>query len=498
MAENENPVVEEAQAAREQMLPRTEEEQQSAEGLASEVTQQVPHRKQTEELATALQSERNILQVIMENTRAHLAYLDSEFNFVAVNSAYVQGCGHSREELIGRNHFALFPHPENQAIFERVRDTGEPIEFRAKPFEFPEHPELGTTYWDWTLVPVKGADGQTEGLVLSLMDVTEQVRAQAEIDSLSRFPSENPNPVLRVATNGNILYANQGSGLLLAEWDVQAGEKLPDEWQKLVAGAIHTGVGQVSEASCDGRTFSLTIAPLTEKGYANLYGLDITDLKTAQRALRQYADRLRGLHEVDQAILAAHSVEDIAKAALARVPQLIDCVWADVMLYDLDAREMSLLAVHADGETQIGKGWRGGIDTEWARMLEGLTRGAASFVEDVQQTPSVSEWWRTLQMKGVRALVALPLIVADELMGSLNLGMLRPKRLTTDQMEIARELATQLAIGIQQARLYEHLEQHADQLEREVRKRTRALRASEARFRAIFEGAGIGITLVDA
>jgi PAS domain S-box-containing protein len=625
MGENENPVVEEAQAAREQMLQRTEEQQQPTKDLTSEVTKQVPHRKQTEELAMALQSERNTLRVIMENTRAHLAYLDPEFNFVAVNSAYVQGCGHSREELIGRNHFALFPHPENQAIFERVRDTGEPIEFRAKPFEFPERPELETTYWDWTLVPVKGADGQTEGLVLSLMDVTEQVRAQAEIESLSRFPRENPNPVLRVTRDGTILYANPGSAPLLAHWGVQVEQKVPHDWQQYIAGTLDTGLGRAVESPCEECTFLLTIAPVTQEGYANLYGLevterkrarqalqeseerfrtvadftydweywagpdgeylyispsceritgysaeeffkepglldmivhpddralvaahmceerkdgkihaidfritthsggerwighvcqpvyaesgdwlgwrasnrDITEQKRAQHALRQYADRLRGLHEIDQAILAAHSVDDIAKAALVRVPHLLDCRWADVMLYDLDAGEMSLLALHVDGETQLGRDWRGGIDVEWRRMLEELGRGVAYFVEDVQQMSPVSEWWTMLQAEGVRAFVTLPLIIAGELMGSLNLGMRRPEPLTADQMEIARELATQLAIGIQQARLYEHLEKHADQLEREVSKRTQALRASEARFRAIFEGAGIGITLVD-
>lgn len=465
--------------------------------LASEVTEQVLHRKQAEELAMALQNERNILQVIMENTRAHLAYLDPQFNFVAVNSTYVQGCGYGREELLGRNHFALFPHVENQAIFEWVRETGEPIEFHAKPFEFPNQPELGITYWDWTLVPVKGTEGQVEGLVLSLMDVTQQVRAQAEIESLSRFPRENPNPVLRMTRDGTILYANRGSAPLLAQWGAQVGQQAPDEWLRYVAGALDTGVEQVFEAPCDGRTFSLTIAPLAEKGYANLYGLDITDLKKAQQALRHYAERLRGLHEVDQAILAARSVEEIASAALQRTPQLFDCLHACITLIDLEAQEMSLLAAWSGGEIVPEGDGRAAIDDGWARALEIMARGEEYFVEDVQRVPPTSEWWRTLQTEGVRALVGLPLIIEGELIGSLNLGMRRPEPLTADQVEIARELAIQAASGIQQARLHEHVQRHADQLEEEVQRRTRALRASEARFRAIFEGAGIGVALLD-
>ena len=125
----------------------------------------------------ALRSERDTLNTIMENTRAHLAYLDPEFNFVRVNSTYVKGCGHSREELLGHNHFDLFPNPENQALFERVRDTGQPVEFHAKPFEFPDQPERGITYWDWTLATVTNEDGQVEGLVLSLLDVTDRKQA---------------------------------------------------------------------------------------------------------------------------------------------------------------------------------------------------------------------------------------------------------------------------------------------------------------------------------
>jgi PAS domain S-box-containing protein len=152
--------------------------EEEREHLLAQVKQQ---RQRAQELASTLERERDILQTIMENTHAHLAYLDPQFRFLRVNAAYAQGAGHSREELIGRNHFDLFPNDENQAIFERVRDTGQPIGFHAKPFEYADQPERGTTYWDWALVPVKDGDGHIQGLVFSLLDVTERKRAEEDL-----------------------------------------------------------------------------------------------------------------------------------------------------------------------------------------------------------------------------------------------------------------------------------------------------------------------------
>jgi len=59
--------------------------------------------------------------------------LDLDMRFVLANSAYADACGHTRAELIGRNHFDLFPNEENEALFNRVRDTGRPVEFKSKP-----------------------------------------------------------------------------------------------------------------------------------------------------------------------------------------------------------------------------------------------------------------------------------------------------------------------------------------------------------------------------
>ncbi|HSD57022.1 MAG TPA: PAS domain-containing protein, partial [Methanotrichaceae archaeon] len=145
---------------------------------AVHVARDITMRKQMEQ---ELKIEKDTLLAIMENTNAQIAYLDPQLNFVKVNSPYIQGCGHCAEELIGRNHFDLFPNAENEAIFKRVVETGEPVRFYAKPFEYIDQPERGVTYWDWSLVPVKDDAGQVQGLVFSLLDVTSLKRMEEEL-----------------------------------------------------------------------------------------------------------------------------------------------------------------------------------------------------------------------------------------------------------------------------------------------------------------------------
>ena len=129
-----------------------------------------------------LEKERNVLQTVMDGSKNfHLVYLDKHFNFVRVNETYAKGCGYKPEEMVGKNHFALFPHSENEAIFAKVRDTGVPAEFKDKPFTFKNQPERGVTYWDWTLQPVKNRRGTVEGLVFSLIETTERKKAEIKL-----------------------------------------------------------------------------------------------------------------------------------------------------------------------------------------------------------------------------------------------------------------------------------------------------------------------------
>ena len=125
----------------------------------------------------ALRRERALLASVMDTTDVMLVYLDCAFDFVWVNPAYAATCRLTPAEMVGKNHFVLYPHAENEAIFRRVRDTAEPVFFKDRPFEFPDQPERGTTYWDWSLSPHREG-GRTVGLVFSLRETTPYVRAQ--------------------------------------------------------------------------------------------------------------------------------------------------------------------------------------------------------------------------------------------------------------------------------------------------------------------------------
>lgn len=132
------------------------------------VRQRAEHCRQSDEVLESLFSIPDIL----------IALMDKNFNFIRVNEAYAEYGGHDPDYFIGKNHFDLYPHQENEQIFKKVVETGERYKAYAKPFEYPDRPELGTTYWDWSLSPLINQSGEVEGVALILNDVTERVKSR--------------------------------------------------------------------------------------------------------------------------------------------------------------------------------------------------------------------------------------------------------------------------------------------------------------------------------
>ncbi|MBK5226734.1 MAG: MEDS domain-containing protein, partial [Thermoleophilia bacterium] len=118
-----------------------------------------------------------LLETIFDHTHMMVVLLDPQLNFIRVNRAYADSDEKEPSFFPGKNHFELYPNKENEEIFRRVVETGEPHFAIAKPFQYEEHPERGVSCWDWSLVPIKDEDGAVASLIFTLLNVTERVQS---------------------------------------------------------------------------------------------------------------------------------------------------------------------------------------------------------------------------------------------------------------------------------------------------------------------------------
>lgn len=108
--------------------------------------------------------------------------------------------------------------------------------------------------------------------------------AEEKIKDLAKILSENPNPVFRISGEGVILYANKSSSDVLETWGCGVGECMPEPCLGRAKEVFELGEVFTFEFTCkNGRIFSVTLAPVKESGYLNVYGYDVTARKHIER-----------------------------------------------------------------------------------------------------------------------------------------------------------------------------------------------------------------------
>lgn len=191
----------------------------------------------------------------------------------------------------------------------------------------------------------------------------------------------------------------------------------------------------------------------------------------------QQAERLGVLREIDRAILVARSPDEIAQIVLRHIRRLAPCRRAAVSVFDFAAHEVLTMAVDVDTETKTKAGRRTPLEL-YKNLISELRQGKVISVHvDAMLDTLPPEIIETAHAEGTHFGTLLPLMAQGELMGSVNLWEASSIVFSVEQIDIVREVADQLAIAIQQARLFEQVQGYAEELEQRVADRTRELSA---------------------
>jgi PAS domain S-box-containing protein len=194
-----------------------EELRQQAAELEAQATELADQAAELEQLNESLQAHNARVEAIVEQrTReierqrafserlihhvpAGILYLDRELVVRIVNPALLAMLGLAPGDVVDRPLFEVFPAERDRLapLFAHELATGTPYYASASPLQADGRRLKRMTYWDVSHFPLRGPDGQIEGILLMALEVTERVereRAQrdrvAYLEELDRYKDE--------------------------------------------------------------------------------------------------------------------------------------------------------------------------------------------------------------------------------------------------------------------------------------------------------------------
>ena len=243
---------------------------------------------------------------------------------------------------------------------------------------------------------------------------------------------------------------------------------LPMEAQNRVVGLIEI------EDTRQERTFTVSELRMTQL-LANQTAIAIQNDRL-QADLERYAQRLSILHELDRAISASLQLDDVYQAITQYAPQLLEYDRLSITLREGEEICVTYATVK-DDEVQFSdvKPLSHTSAVDWCiRTGQSLLRNNLS--SDIR-----FEWDEKLVAAGIQASMVIPLWVKGQVIGTWNIGSRKLKAFDSYDLQIGQSIADQIAIAIENARLFE-------QAQREISERRHIeadLRASEERFRQV-------------
>ena len=264
---------------------------------------------------------------------AILIYCAASDKFVDANEAATALLGFSAKDLRLLTIVDLFPKEEKISIESKITAWKSVVQTN---FDTQIETKAGKLV-DVSFLSKRLPYGDNQYFQIALRDITEAkqisnhlvkknaelIQAQKEIGELSKFPSENPNPILRFNEKFELVYNNAASRVNFNSDFKIKGNNLNDQFLRdCLNEVILKGNPETIIETRNKRHYSMTLVYVKEFKYINIYAADITDF------INQVNDKEKSLI----------SLKDEIETQKEFYEQILNNIPSDIAVFDKNHR----------------------------------------------------------------------------------------------------------------------------------------------------------------
>jgi len=223
---------------------------------------------------------------VLNNSQNEFYIFDSlSFGFTLVNQAALKNLDYTQEEISQLHPYDLLQEQSKETFLKLL----EPLyteQQKLLHFEARLQRKNGSHYP--VDIRIQLSPYKSEKLFYAIvLDISERILATEEINTLARFPEENPAPVIRLAPDTSVLYYNPASKHIVNYWAGLFRKARPEHWQQWVDDCFEKDGNFEFEETTENKVYNWQLSAAPDKSYVYCYGRDITREKIAEHDLLQ-------------------------------------------------------------------------------------------------------------------------------------------------------------------------------------------------------------------